>query len=81
MLYTQKKEAPLPGYLLAGAIILLLSFGLGAHAIPYFHNLKLLSSAVISKNAVPFTLYLNFDKALVGLLHILLFTYPVLSGS
>ncbi|MBP2636545.1 MAG: family intrarane metalloprotease [Firmicutes bacterium] len=65
--YAQKKEAPLPGRFLAVAIILLLSFGLGAHAIPYFHNLKVLSGAVISKNAVPFTLYLNFDKAFVGL--------------
>lgn len=65
--YTQKKEVPLTGYFLASAIILLLSFGMGAHTIPYFHNLKVISGAVISKDAIPFTLYLNFDKALVGL--------------
>lgn len=48
--------------------ILLLSFTLGAHTFTDFHNLLVVSDMVLSPNAVPFTMYLNFDKALVGLL-------------
>lgn len=37
------------------------------HKIPGFNNYKLIPEMVISKNAIPFTMYLNFDKALVGI--------------
>lgn len=52
----------------AGLIVCFLAYGLGAHKIPYFCNLKVLSDIYISKEAVPFTLYINFDKTVVGLL-------------
>ena len=52
----------------AGLIVCFLAYGLGAHKIPYFYNLKVLSDVYISKEAVPFTLYINFDKTIVGLL-------------
>ena len=51
-----------------GLCIISLAFLLGAHKIPYFHNLNMLSNIQISQDGIQFTMYLNFDKALVGLL-------------
>ena len=48
------------------SLILLLSIGLASHLFPGFHNLKVIDHIYISKNSIPYTLYLNFDKALVG---------------
>lgn len=42
-----------------------LAFGL--HLFPGFHNIPIIKNEIISKNAIPYSLYLNFDKALVGL--------------
>ena len=75
--YYEKKKGPLIGRRIAGIVVLLLSYGLGAHVTPYFHNLKVLSNVYISSDGIPFTLYLNFDKTLVGLL-ILGLTHPLL---
>jgi membrane protease YdiL (CAAX protease family) len=47
--------------------VILISVGLAAHLFPGFHNLLILNQVYISKDAIPFTLYLNFDKALVGI--------------
>jgi len=52
----------------AGIIVCFLAYTLGAHKIPYFCNLKVLADVYISKDAMPFTLYINFDKTVVGLL-------------
>ena len=65
--YTERKRAPLLGRVIAGVLFLLMAYALGAHKIPYFHNLKVLSDAYISKESIPFTLYINFDKTIVGL--------------
>lgn len=46
------------------AIVLLL----GTHAAPGFHNLRVAQDVVLSPGAAPYTLYLNFDKALAGVL-------------
>lgn len=77
--YSEKKSAQLQRRVLAGVLVLFLAYGLGAHALPYFHNLKVVSEVYISKDGIPFTLYLNFDKTLVGLF-ILGFTGPLLSS-
>ncbi len=47
----------------------ILMFGvlLAAHALPGFRNFLILDRVVLSGGAAPFTLYLNFDKTLVGL--------------
>jgi membrane protease YdiL (CAAX protease family) len=47
----------------------ILVFGvlLAAHALPGFRNFLILDRVVLSDGAAPFTLYLNFDKTLVGL--------------
>jgi uncharacterized protein len=47
----------------------ILGFGvlLALHALPGFRNFLILDHVVLSGGAAPFTLYLNFDKTLVGL--------------
>jgi membrane protease YdiL (CAAX protease family) len=47
----------------------ILVFGvlLAAHALPGFRNFLILDQVVLSDGAAPFTLYLNFDKTLIGL--------------
>lgn len=77
--YTEKKSAHPVKRMIAGIVALCAAYGLGAHIIPYFHNLKVLSNVYISKDGIPFTLYLNVDKAIVGLF-ILGLTQPLLSN-
>ena len=62
----------------AGILLLFLGVGLETHIIPGFNNLLVLNHVYISQNAVPFTLYLNFDKTLVGIF-ILGFTLRLIS--
>jgi membrane protease YdiL (CAAX protease family) len=47
--------------------ILVLGLLLGMHALPGFHNYLALDKVVLSPGAEPYTLYLNFDKTLVGI--------------
>lgn len=46
--------------------ILVLGLLLGLHLLPGFRNFLVLDKAVLSSGAAPYTLYLNFDKTLVG---------------
>lgn len=50
------------------AVAALLALVLAMHLLPGFHNPRLLDNVKISTDAVPYTLYANFDKAAVGLL-------------
>jgi membrane protease YdiL (CAAX protease family) len=50
------------------AVVVILAFLLGAHLLPGFHNPVLVRDLVLSAGASPYTQYLSFDKALVGLL-------------
>ncbi|WP_108818705.1 CPBP family intramembrane glutamic endopeptidase [Pseudovibrio sp. Alg231-02] len=54
--------------LLAGHLVM-------THEAPGFHNLQVLSGAKTSPDAVPYSLYLNFDKAALGFL-LFLFAAP-----
>ena len=57
-----------PGAKIAvGFVILLVSLLLGTHTLPGFKNWLILSGISLSPDAIPMNLYLNFDKALVGL--------------
>lgn len=51
----------------AAVIILLLAAGFMSHTVPGYPNYKMLSGLVLSPDAIPYTRYLNFDKALIGL--------------
>lgn len=65
--YSQAEETDIIVRVIAGILVLILSIGLAAHQLPGFHNLKVLDRIYISRNAIPFTLYLNFDKTVVGI--------------
>ena len=51
----------------AHVVMLLLCGGLMLHVIPGFTNPVVISQVVVSAGAVPYTKYLNFDKAVAGL--------------
>lgn len=55
------------------------SLALMAHVVPGFANLPVARDVVLSPGAVPYSLYLNFDKAQVGLF-LLAFGPPLLSS-
>lgn len=63
----QNQKLFLPIRIFSGIVLLILGFGLEMHIAPGFHNLKILDHIQISPDGAPFTLYLNFDKALVGI--------------
>lgn len=48
--------------------IVVLALGLAVGPMPKFHNLLLLHEVQFSPNAIPFTLYLNFPKTIIGLM-------------
>ena len=43
------------------------------HKIPGFNNQMLISKEVISKNAIPYTLFINYDKSLAGAITLIAF--------
>lgn len=61
---------PQPRWLRASSwlTLTLLSLAYALHWLPGFANLLLLSGVQVSPNAVPFTLYANFDKGIAALL-------------
>lgn len=48
--------------------LFILGLGLGMHLVPGFHNLRVLDNVHISIHGIPFSLYQNFDKTVVGIL-------------
>lgn len=50
----------------AAGFLIFCSVGLGAHLFPGFNNLKVIDGVRVSEDGIPFTLYLNFDKTLIG---------------
>ena len=63
-----KANCPLWLRILCGVIASIFSSALAEQKIPGFNNLKVISNVILSPNGYPYTLYLNFDKALVGLI-------------
>lgn len=57
--------------------IVFLAIALGMHAVPGFNNFRVAHNIVLSPGAAPYTLYLNFDKTIAGLL-LLGLLYPPL---
>ena len=60
-----RHKRPFTVYHLLAAV---LTFALGAHRVPGFHNPILFNAIRITADAGPYTFYLNFDKAGAGLL-------------
>jgi membrane protease YdiL (CAAX protease family) len=48
------------------ALFILLAIALAMHWLPGFHNLRVIGPERITPDAVPFTMYLNLDKPLIG---------------
>lgn len=59
---------------------MLVMLALALHAVPGFHNPRLFNQLVVSTNAPPFTMYLNFDKAAAGLILLGLLCTRVVDG-
>jgi len=59
-------DGTLRGFALA--VVLALSAGLLAHALPGFDNPRVLDGVRLSADSAPYTKYLNFDKGAMGLL-------------
>lgn len=59
-------------------IAFFISVALMGHFFPGFHNWKIAENIQISKNAYPYSLYLNFDKPFIGFFP-LAFSIPLLS--
>lgn len=53
--------------ILSAVGLLILGCGLALHIVPGFHNLQVLDKVKISEDGIPFSLYLNFDKTIVGI--------------
>lgn len=46
--------------------VTILCFALALHVAPGFHNTQTVDNAVIKSGSIPYSLYLNYDKALAG---------------
>jgi membrane protease YdiL (CAAX protease family) len=62
---------------MASVAVIVLSAGLATHQFPGFNNLNVLDHVRVSKDAVPYTFYLNIDKTIVGIF-ILGFSYQLI---
>ncbi|MHC6224830.1 lysostaphin resistance A-like protein [Pseudomonas sp. X10] len=51
---------------LGHGLFILLAIALALHWLPGFNGAKVIDKAVLSEGALPFTLYLNLDKPLIG---------------
>ncbi len=51
----------------SGVLAIILSVMLAAHLIPGFNNWKIVDSVSLTETSLPYSMYLNMDKTLVGL--------------
>lgn len=68
-LFLNNKKIPITLRVLPAIVLFVLGLGLGlsgVHLLPGFQNFRVLNNVYISSNGIPFSLYLNFDKTVVG---------------
>ncbi|MFZ6654673.1 CPBP family intramembrane glutamic endopeptidase [Undibacterium sp. TJN19] len=70
---TVKVSLPFPLRVFAGALALFVALMLAMHKVPGFHNILLLDKIRLTDDALPFTLYANFDKGMVAYLLLRMF--------
>jgi membrane protease YdiL (CAAX protease family) len=63
----------------SGVLAIILSVMLAAHLIPGFSNWKILDNVSLTETSLPYSMYLNMDKTLVGLT-ILGLGYPLIKS-
>jgi len=67
-----------PAARMAGhGLFVILAMLLFAHLLPGFHNLRVIDPAPLSPDAIPFSMYLNLDKPLVGFWVVLVLAPPM----
>jgi len=69
-----QRDPPPAARLLCNLVFVALAIGLFQHWLPGFHNLQVFHAERLTPDAAPFTMYLNFDKPLIGFWLVL--TYP-----
>lgn len=62
----------MPSRMAAHALFIALTVALATHLLPGFHNTLIYNQQRLSADAIPFTMYLNLDKALPGFAILLL---------
>lgn len=77
--FLMKSEIKRWGRLFVFALASVLSLGLAFHLFPGFHNWKIGSNLLISPDAFPYSLYLNFDKPFIGIFA-LAWTIPLIQS-
>lgn len=75
--YWRQRPPPVDAVLTAGTIVF--SLALMAHVVPGFSNTLIVRDAVLSLGAVPYTLFMNFDKGQIGLF-LLAFGPPLIAS-
>ena len=75
--YSRNAPPPLDALLTVATI--LFSLALMAHVVPGFSNTLIVRDAVLSAGAVPYTLFMNFDKGQIGLF-LLAFGPPLIAS-
>ncbi|MFJ1298711.1 CPBP family intramembrane glutamic endopeptidase [Pseudomonadota bacterium AL_CKDN230030165-1A_HGKHYDSX7] len=63
------------------AVFVLTAIGLALHLLPGFHNTRVIDAVRLDPQAVPFTLYLNFDKPLIAAWIMVVLAPPCLGKS
>jgi membrane protease YdiL (CAAX protease family) len=76
--YCLTREIAKPIRLILFGIVVIVSLALGFHFLPGFNNWKLVSQAQLCPNALPYSLFLNFDKPFMGIFTLAL-SVPLLS--
>jgi len=79
MVYCYKTQANWLSKILSGFVLIILAIAFSCHYVPGFYNYLVFRHILISSNAYPFTLYLNFDNGIIGIL-LLLFFCPLSSS-
>jgi membrane protease YdiL (CAAX protease family) len=76
--YARVSMQPLPDVLTTVATVVF-SLALMAHVVPGFSNVLVVRDAALGPDAIPYTLFLNFDKAQIGLF-LLAFGPPLIAS-
>lgn len=64
---SEKPTVHIAARIIATLLVFIIGLGLILHLLPGFNNYKALNQIYLSSDAISFSMYLNFDKALVGI--------------
>ena len=76
-LYYKKKELPKVLKILMYVSAVMISVGLLIHKLPGFNNLKHIDGISLTDSSVPYSMWLNFDKPMIGIIILLVSGYSL----